>query len=206
MGKSEAVKAGKRRSGDEAFRVLQTMNKQLLARVKALELARIGGAAQDGGTGKAGDYEESEESGHFTSMVKDLHGDIDAAYVLKKALEADLTATQQKLSEEEAVRAELEARANMLEGKAALADELREDISFVEEEQNKTFRRLKEVTSELEQVSSQRDGLVEQRDRYAERLKELQTQRFDLEAQVLDLRERLAEMVSLFGPKQAPSS
>ncbi len=201
MAKSEAVKAGKRRTGDEAFRVLQTMNKQLLARVKALELARIGGTGQDEGTGKVGDYEESEESGHFASMVKDLHGDIDAAYVLKRALEADLAATQQKLTEEEALRAELEARANMLEAKAALADELREDVSFVEEEQNKTFRRLKEVTSELDQVGKERDGLAEQKAIYVARVRELQSQRFDLEAQVLDLRERLAEMVSLFGTK-----
>ena len=187
----------------ETVRVLETMNRQLLARVKELELKRVGAGEEDGG--EAGGYEESKESSYFTAMVRDLHGDMDAAFVLKKALEADLTATQKKLSEEEAVRAQLEARVRLLEAKAALADQLREDVSFVEEEQNKTFRRLKEVTSELDQTGKERDGLAEQKAVYVARVKQLQSQRFDLEAQVLDLRERLAEMVSLFGTKGPPS-
>ncbi|MHC4199844.1 MAG: hypothetical protein ACYSU0_07625 [Planctomycetota bacterium] len=191
--------AAERPMTSEAARLLERMNKELHTRVKALE-SKGGG---DAGLGEG--HETSEESGAFSDMVKDLHGEIDAAYVLKNALKTDLETTQKRLAEEEAVRAQLETRLSLLEAKAALADQLREDMSFVEEEQNETSRRFREATSKLEKVTEERDRLAEQKAAGEERVMQLQHERFDLEAQVLGLKERLAEMVSQFGATQTPA-
>jgi chromosome segregation ATPase len=196
----EKSDAAERPMTSEAVRLLERMNKELHTRVKALESGGAGDAGHGGG------HEASDESGGFSAMVKDLHGEIDAAYVLKDALKTDLETTQKRLAEEEAVRAQLETRLSLLEAKAALADQLREDMSFVEEEQNETSRRLKEATSKLDRAVEERDRLAEQKALGEERVMQLQHERFDLEAQVLGLKERLAEMVSQFGGKQTPSS
>lgn len=148
----------------------------------------------------------AEGTSNFTAMVKDLHGEIDAAYVLKKAMEADLVATQEELSKEQGARAQLEVRIRGLEAKVGLGDQLREDISLVEEEQNRTSRRLKEVTSELNKVTEERNSIAKQKAADEKRMKELQKEMFDLEAQVLSLKERLAELVSWFSGKRTPSS
>ena len=192
--------AGGGRKTNQTIRVLERMNKELLLRVKELEMKQVGGAGQ----GK--DYELSEGASNIIAAVEDLHGEIEAACDLKEAFEADLAAMQKKLSEGKAIRAHLEARMSLLEEKAALADELRQDISFVEEEQNKTFRRLRDVTSELERVIKERDGLEEQETASETRVKELEGERVRLEVQILGLKERLAEMVSVFSmkPKSSP--
>ncbi len=191
--------AAERPMTSEATRLLERMNKELHARVNTLESKGAG----DAGLGEG--HEASDESGGFSAMVKDLHGEIDAVYVLKNALKTDLETTQKRLAEEEAVRAQLETRLSLLEAKAALADQLREDMSFVEEEQNGTSRRLKEATSRLEKVTEERDRLAEQKAAGEKRIMQLQHERFDLEAQVLGLKERLAEMVSQFGATQTPA-
>ncbi len=199
----EKSDAAARPMTSEAARLLERMNKELHTRVKSLESKRPGGAGQEEGMGAG--YEASGESGGFSAMVKDLHGEIDAAYVLKNALKTDLDAAQKRLAEEETVRAQLETRLSLLEAKAALADQLREDMSFVEEEQNETSRRLKEATSRLEKVTEERDRFAEQKVAGEKRIMQLQHERFDLEAQVLGLKERLAEMVSQFGVTQTPA-
>jgi chromosome segregation ATPase len=193
--------AGKRYVTSEAMRVLERMNRELLARVKELELKQAGVTEQD--EGKGGD---SGGGGDFAAAVRDLHGEIDAAYVLKNALEDELAATRGKLSEAKTAGAQSEARASLLEEKAALADQLREDISFVEEEQSKTFRRLEEVTAELERVTGDRDKLAEQKAVRETRIKELQRRRFELEADVFELKQRLVEMVSFYSEKRKSSS
>ncbi len=189
---------------DETIRVLEGMNRQLHARVRELELKRIGGGEEL--EGEAAGHEGDQDAKRFSSVINSLGSDIDAALVLKKALEADLNSTRKKLSEEETAREQFEARAGLLEGKAALADQLREDISFIEEEQNRTFRRLGEVTSELERVAKERDKLAEAKKVRDTRINELMKQRFDLEADVLELKARLEEMVSFFSEKQKSSS
>ncbi len=212
--KSGAVKAedaaksgGKRRPmTGEAVRVLERMNKDLLVRVKQLESSPGAGTEEYESEGEGNEASgPAAGSSSIVATVKDLHGEIDAAYVLKRALEADLIATRTKLSEKETASAQLEARASLLEIKAALGDQLREDISFVEEEQNKTVRRLTEVTSELERVTEERDSLAGHKTNNEARIKELQTERFSFEAQVISLKDRLAEMVSLFTEKRASS-
>ncbi len=188
----------KRLTKGEAIRDLERTNKELLVRVKELELKLVGG------TGQGVDHELSEETTNIIAAVEDLYGEIDAAYALKEALEVDLAATQKNLSEEEALRAHLEARILLLEAKVDLADQLREDISFVEEEQNRTIRRLKDVTSQLEQVIKERDSLAGKRAADGARVEELRKERVRLEVQVLGLKQRLAEMVSMFGTKRLP--
>lgn len=190
----------KRQTKGDAIRDLERINKELLVRIKELELKQVGGTGQGVG------YKLSEETTNIITAVEGLYGEIDAAFDLKEALEVDLAATQKKLSEQEALRGHLEARVMLLEAKAALADQLREDISFVEEEHNKTFRRLRDITSELERVAKERDSLAEQRAADESRVKELQSERVRLEVQILGLKERLAEMVSMFGTKRTSSS
>ena len=132
-------------------------------------------ARLNGGEG----YKVAEGTSNFGALVKDLHGEIDAAYVLKKAMEADLVATQEKLSKEQGARAQLETQIRGLEARVGLGDQLREDISLVEEEQNRTSRRLKEVASELKQVTEERDSIAKQKAADEKRVKELQKERFD---------------------------
>jgi chromosome segregation ATPase len=189
---------------DKTIRILEEMNRKLLARVMQLELKQAGATEQQ--EGEAVEQEEAEENRRFSTMVKSLRGDIDAAYVLKKALETDLAATQTRLSEEEAARQQFESRAGLFEAKAALADQLREDITFVEGEQNRTFRRLAEATSERERVTEERDKLAEAKRLRDARISELLKQRFELEADIVELKERLEEMVSFFSQKSKPSS
>jgi chromosome segregation ATPase len=201
----EAGGAATGRTTDETIRDLERMNQELLVRIKELELRRADGLSV-GQAGEGDSFEVSKGSSGFAAMVKDLDGEIDAVYMLKKALEGDLLATRQKLAEEETLRAELQTRVQLLEAKSALADQLREDVSFVEEEQNKTHRLLKEATSELERITEERDGLAEEKSVHVARIMELQRERLDLEAQILGLKERLAEMVLWFSRKEKPPS
>ena len=98
--------AGKRPRLSKAIRHLERRNKELLMRVKELELKRGGGTGQHEGEEEG--HELSEESISIVAAVKDLHGEIDAACGLKEALETDLAAAQKKFAEEEALRAQLQ--------------------------------------------------------------------------------------------------
>ena len=172
---------------------LMKINNELHVRISELELEMVG-AAQPGEGVVAIQAKVSEESSSIIAMVEELHGEIEAAYELKEALEADLAAMKSKVSEEEAVRAELEARMKLLEAKEALGDQLREDISFVEEERDETARRLNKVTSQLEQVAEERDRLAEQTAGDEARIEQVQAYGIALEAKVLSLKEAVAEM------------
>ncbi len=189
---------GDKRVATETVRDLGRMNKELQVRIRELEFELAGGAGEDDGE-VAEDTAISEESGSIIAMVKDLHGEIDAAYELKEALEVDLCAAKDKLAEERSHRAELEARVKLLEAKAALGDQLREDISFVEEERNETARRLEHATAQLEQLTEQRDLLADQTAADEARISELQNDRLALEAKVLNLEESVSEMNRLRG-------
>lgn len=79
----------------------------------------------------------SEEKDSILSIVKSLEEQVDKALELKEALEAELDATQKKLSEESAARAQLEERVRSLEPQSARVDRLlRDDPSFAEEERD----------------------------------------------------------------------
>ena len=177
----------------ETARDLERTNKELHVRIRELELELTGGTREDESEVME-DVGVSQETGSIIAMVKDLHGEIDAAYELREALEADLSAANDKLAEERSYRAELDARMRLLEAKAALGDQLREDISFVEEERNETARRLEEVTSKLEQITKEREDAAEEQAANEARVKELRNDKVALEAKVLNLEEAVEEM------------
>jgi len=79
----------------------------------------------------------SVERSSIISIVKDLEEQVETAFNLKEALEAELDATQKKLSKELAARARLEARVISLEAQVALEDQSHKHTSFAEEERDK---------------------------------------------------------------------
>jgi len=136
----------------------------------------------------------SEERGRIISIVKDLEGQVDTAYELKGVLEAELDATQKKVSEESAARAELEQRVKSLEAQAALAEQLHEDISFAEQERNKFANSLAQTQQQLKAVTDERDSLAEQTASAETHINELESDKTTLEAQVMNLKDKVTDM------------
>lgn len=141
----------------------------------------------------------SEERASIIAIVNDLEGQIDTAYELKEALEADLEATRKKLSEESAARAQLEEQIKPLESQSALVEQLREDLSFAEEERSKLASSLAEAQQQLEAVTEERDSLFEKASSAEAQTKELEDEKTTLEAQVMNLKEEVADMGRLRG-------
>ena len=136
----------------------------------------------------------SEERASIISIVRGLEEQVDTAFKLKEVLEAELEVIQKKLSEEVAVRAELEMQAGALESQATLAEQLCEDISFVEEERNKFANLLAETQPQLEIVTEERDSLAEEVGSARAHIKELEGEKMALEGQVMNLKDKLADM------------
>ena len=174
------------------IRELERLNKELLVRVRELELERARSAEGDAAEEDYGAVGEESES--VISVVEDLERHLDNAFALKEALEADLAATQTKLSKESAVRQQFEARVQLLEAQAALAEELRDELSFVAEERNDIARKLKESETQLQEVTNDRDELVEQAVTVEKNLKSLEVRKVDLEAQVLNLKDTVGDL------------
>jgi chromosome segregation ATPase len=139
----------------------------------------------------------SEERASILTIVKDLEGQVDTAYQLKEILEAELDATKKKLSEESTARAQLEARVESLGAQASLVDQLREDISYAEEERDKSASLLAEIQPQLEAVTKERDSLAEEVDSAKSLNKELEGEKVALEAQVMNLKDKIAETDNL---------
>lgn len=136
----------------------------------------------------------SEERSRIISIVKDLEGQVETAYQLKEILEAELGETQQKLSEESAARAQLEVQVGPLKAQAALVEQLREDISFAEEERDKSANLVTEIQSQLEAVTGERDSLAEQATSAEAQAREFEGEKVALEAQVMNLKDKIADL------------
>lgn len=180
---------------NDVNRELQRTNKELQVRIRELELQLAGGPPEDGVGAEYG--EASDEALSTIALIKDLHGQIDAARELREALEADLASIKEKLAKEQAGREELDAHVKLLEAKAALGEQLREDLSFVEEERNEIARRVEQLTSQLAKVTEDRDRLASENAADLRRIKELESDKITLEATVLNLEETVAEMEHL---------
>ncbi|MHC4544191.1 MAG: hypothetical protein ACYS9C_13535 [Planctomycetota bacterium] len=141
----------------------------------------------------------SEERTSIISIVKGLEGQVETAFELKKVLEAELDATQKKLSEESDARVQLEMQVTSLEAEAALAKQLREDISFAEEERNKFANLLAQAQAQLEDATAERDSLTEQMASAEVHAKELEDGKTALEAQVMNLKDRVTDTNRLRG-------
>jgi chromosome segregation ATPase len=141
----------------------------------------------------------SEERASIISIVQDLEGQIDTAYELKEVLETELDITKKKLSEELAVRAELEVQVKSLGTQSVLVNQLREDISFAEEERNRLANLLNETQQQLQSVTDERDLLTEKVVYSDAQTKELDGEKAALEAQVMNLRDKVTDMNRLRG-------
>jgi chromosome segregation ATPase len=139
----------------------------------------------------------SEERTSILAIVKDLEGQVDTAYQLKEILEAELDAAQKKLSEESTARAQLETQVESLRAQAVLVDQLREDISFAEEERDKSAGLLAEIQPQLQAVTKERDSLAEEVDSAKSLTKEFEGEKVALEAQVMNLKDKIADMDNL---------
>ena len=144
---------------------------------------------------KMEDYADvSEERASIISIVRGLEGQVETAFKLKEVLEVDLETTQRKLSEESATRAQLEVRIEALEAQAAIVEQVREDISFAEEERNKLANLLAESQQQLEAVTAERDSLAEKVATTAPQVEELESEKTTLEAQVMNLKDKVTDM------------
>jgi len=139
----------------------------------------------------------SEERTSILAIVKDLEGQVDTAYQLKEILEAELDAAQKKLSEESTAHAQLEVQVESLRAQAVLVDQLREDISFAEEERDKSASLLAEIQPQLEAVTKERDSLAGEVDSAKSLTKEFEGEKVALEAQVMNLKDKIADMDNL---------
>lgn len=135
-----------------------------------------------------------EQIASIISIVKGLEEQVDTAFELKNVLEAELDTTQKKLSEELVAHVKLEEQVKSLEARAALADQLREDISFVEEERNKYANVLAEIQPQFETVSKERDSLAKKVVSVEAHAKELGDERTILEAEVINLKDKVTNM------------
>jgi chromosome segregation ATPase len=139
----------------------------------------------------------SEERTSILAIVKDLEGQVDTAYQLKEILEAELDVAQKKLTEESTARAQLETQVESLRAQAVLVDQLREDISFAEEERDKSAGLLAEIQPQLQAVTKERDSLAEEVDSTRSLTKEFEGEKVALEAQVMNLKDKIADMDNL---------
>lgn len=140
-----------------------------------------------------------EDGAAIASIIKGLEGNVDTAFKLKEILEADLEATQKRLSEELVACAELKARVEALEPRAALVDRLREDIAFTEEERDKFANSLAENQQQLETVTEERDSLVKEVASTKAHAEELEGQKRALEAQVMNLTDKVEDLDRMRG-------
>ena len=135
-----------------------------------------------------------EQIASIISIVKGLEEQVDTAFELKNVLEAELDTTQKKLSEELVAHVKLEEQVKSLEARAALTDQLREDISFVEEERNKYANVLAEIQPQFETVSKERDSLAKKVVSVEAHAKELGDERTILEAEVINLKDKVTNI------------
>ena len=92
--------------------------------------------------------DHAEERGDILSITNYINEQVDIAIDVKESLEAELSATLKKLSEESIARARLAERVQTLE---VQTDQLREDLSFTRKQWQKFSKFLDEKHSSLMQ-------------------------------------------------------
>lgn len=165
---------------------------ELLGRVRDLE-AQTDEVVPDTG------LEDIREEGGFFSVVRELEEEIDATLSLKDSLEADLEEMSEKFSQESAAKIELVSRVKLLESQVTLADQMRQELSFVEEERDRASSVLVETRSELDSVTDERNALAETSATAEAQNRRLEAEKSDLETHVAGLNEKIAELELLSG-------
>lgn len=135
----------------------------------------------------------SEERASIISIVKGLEGQVETAFKLKEVLETELDETQKKLTEEIEARTQLEVQVVSLEAQAALVEQLREDISFAEEERSKFADLLGQTQPQLEDVTVERDSLTDRIAAAEAYTRELEDEKMALEAHVMNLKDKISD-------------
>jgi chromosome segregation ATPase len=139
----------------------------------------------------------SQERSSIISMVRGFEEQVETAFALKEVLEAELDTTQRRLAQEVAARSELEAQVELLQTHSALAEQLREDMSFVEQERNSFADELANTRPQLEQALAERDSLAKQIASVDADAEGFQAEKKALEAQVTDLQNKIGDADSL---------
>ncbi|MHC4315151.1 MAG: hypothetical protein ACYSW3_22125 [Planctomycetota bacterium] len=198
MPKSQKQKTSVKRKKKPRLQKKKPTRRKKKTNKSRLELANPVGTEED--ILRMEDFADvSEERTSIISIVKGLEGQVETAFELKKVLEAELDAIQKKLSEESDARVQLEIQVTSLEAKAALAKQLREDISFAEEERNKFANLLTQTQAQLEEMTAERDSLAEQMASAEVHARELEDGKMALEAQVMNLKDRVTDTNRLRG-------
>ncbi len=134
---------------------------------------------------------------NIISVIKGLEGEVETAFKLKNILEVELETTQQRLSEEMEARAQLGLQVNSLQARTTLTEQLRQDISFVEEERNKLADEVAQTRQKLEQIIDERDSLAEHYSQSEGNLAEVDSEKRALEAQVMNLKNNISDALQL---------
>ncbi len=135
----------------------------------------------------------SQERASIISIVKGLEGQVETAFKLKEVQEAELETAHSRLAEELDALAQLEVQVKSLEARAALAEQLREDLSFAEEERNKFANLFAQIQPQLEEVTAERDSLAEKMASTETNVKKLEGKKTALEAQVMNLKDKITD-------------
>lgn len=153
----------------------------------------------DSSRNKIDDYADvSRERSCIISIVKGLEEQVDTAFKLKGVLEDELEDAQNQLAEELADRVQLEEQVKTLQPQAALVDQLREDVTFAEEERNKYANLLANTQPQLEKVTGERNSLAQEVTSLKTHAKKLDGEKVALEAQVMNLKDRITDMNRLY--------
>lgn len=120
---------------------------------------------------------EQEELADALKMVEDFS----SLLALKDALQKDLLENKDTLKKSLRNNTELNERVKRLEEYARLAEELRRDLSFVEEERNDALKKAQDLDFELKTITTA-----------SQKLKKDLEERDDLESTLLNLQERTA--------------
>jgi chromosome segregation ATPase len=140
----------------------------------------------------------SQERSSIISIVRGFEEQVETAFALKNVLEGELDATQQRLAREVEARSELEAQLELLQTRAALAEHLREDISFIEQERNEFADELATTKLQLEKAVAECDSFAEQVAAAEADVKELKGDKMALEAQIMNLKDKIVDNDSLY--------
>ncbi len=177
-------------------RALNRENKELLIRVREMELERAKSEQLDAESLEQ--FEDvSEESQGILSIVQDFEAQMDGAFALKEALESDLADAQARLDDEARARSELEARIPLLEAKEVLLEQLQDELSFVEEERAEMAKKYNEADAELFQARDESKKLAAQLTDARLQTEDLERTNVDLAAQALNLEEKVVDLAKV---------
>lgn len=128
-------------------------------------------------------------------IIQEIMEQIDTAMTMKEALETDLKALRKKLHQETATRTELEERVRLLAPEAALTDQLRQEVAFLNQERNRIFTELTEAKTQLEEVAEDRNSLDEKVADLDEQNRQIRQAKSALEGQVWSTKEKEIDLI-----------